>query len=257
MVDATTWSDDQHYHRDAARVHQLVGHGWGIVEGLEVTVDTDVRRWLVVRSGVAIDPVGRMLLLPQDTRLEIAAAAGQRCFVTLKYAEQTAHPQSAWDGAEHATRIVESVEVSVELELPAPPTVELARFVASDALRDAVDPSNPQTGEVDLRFRERQLVRPRPDIAIAQLTGLTGDEDQASERHRLGVRFLAREIGQTTAYRARWVGTVSADQPLPHCALLYMTGDRAFTVDARAVLSELPFALDRTDRQAPGPRDTP
>src|SRR5262249_38981437 len=149
MVDATTWSDEQNYHRDASRIHLLLGHGWGIVDGLEVTVDAQSPNGLIVRSGVAIDPLGRTLLVARDTRLDVAPVAGPRYFVPLSYAEQPVRPQSAWDGSDHATRVVESAELSVEPRFPAPPAIELARFLGADALRDAEDPTNPQTGEVD------------------------------------------------------------------------------------------------------------
>ena len=44
-------------------------------------------------------------------------------------------------------------------------------------VRDALDPTNPRPGEIDLRFRERLPVRPRPDLGIAQLiAGEDGDQ---------------------------------------------------------------------------------
>jgi hypothetical protein len=231
MVDETTWSDEQQYHRDAARIHQLANHGWGIVEGLEVTVDS-LSNTVVVHSGVAIDPLGRLLLVPRDVRLGVPSQTGQRWYVALAFAEQPILPQSAWDGSEHATRVVESVTLSLVTQIPTSPSVELARFVTTDVLRDAVDPTNPQPGEVDLRYRERQLVRPRPDLGIVQLSG---ESDQASVRHRLGLRFLAREIGHVTNYRPRWAGVVELGEPLPQVAMAYLTGDGAFTLDANGV----------------------
>ena len=234
MVDAITWSDEQNYHRDAARLHLLAGHGFGIVDGLEVTVDARSPKTLIVRAGVAIDPVGRLLVVPREMQVEAHFGTGQQCFVVLSYAEQLTQPQNAWDGAEHATRVMESSQITVEPHSPVPPALELARFVLSDTLGDAIDPTNPRPSEVDLRFRERQLIHPRPDLSIAQLSGWTG-EDQANLRHRLGLRFLTREIGQTTTYRPRWAGVVGPDQALPPVAMLYVTGDGGFELDDAAL----------------------
>src|SRR5207342_2181488 len=55
--------------------------------------------------------------------------------------------------------------------------------------------------------------------------------------HRLGLRFLLREIGLTTPYRARWAGEIGLGDPLPPISLLYCAGSGAFDLD--------PAALDR------------
>ncbi|MBV9171686.1 MAG: FHA domain-containing protein, partial [Chloroflexi bacterium] len=134
MVDADTWKDEQAYHRTAARVHLLGNHGWGIVEGLEVVISTGAPGTLLVRAGVAIDPLGRLLLLAADTQLSMSVDdVGATAYVTLEYVEEPTRPQSAWDGEEHATRVVEHARLNVQRNRPEPPALELARLqVASD-----------------------------------------------------------------------------------------------------------------------------
>jgi len=222
MVDAQTWADEQTYHRAAMRLHVLSDHGWGIVQGLEVVISPGAPGTLLVRAGVAVDALGRTVLLPEDTQLPLPNDGGC-AYVSLQYADEPTQPQSAWDGNEHATRLIEQARVTVDCQRPEPPALELARFVSTGDLRDAVDPTTPQAGEIDLRFRERQFVRQPPDLTIAQL--LVG----ADERHRLGLRFLAREIAQSTPYRVRWAGGVSLDQPIPPgVSMLYLTGQDEF-----------------------------
>ena len=225
MVDAETWSDEQTYHRAAARLHLLTSHGWGIVEGLEVVISQAAPGTLLVRAGVAVDPLGRTLLLAADTQLPVSVEVDTTAYVTIQYTEAPARPQSAWDGDEHATRMIERARLSVERQRPEPPALELARVIVAPELHDADEPTNPGPGEVDLRFRERQLVRPRPNLAVAQLVlAAAADPWVSPELHRLGLRFVARELLQTTAYRARWAGTVDLTRPIPPVSVVYFTG---------------------------------
>src|SRR3989442_927644 len=53
--------DEQEYHRQLRRRHNLSHHSWGIVLGLEIVLEQDGRPAL--RPGVAIDGYGRELLL--------------------------------------------------------------------------------------------------------------------------------------------------------------------------------------------------
>jgi Domain of unknown function (DUF4159)/FHA domain len=233
MVDAQTWADEQAYHRAAMRLHLLSDHGAGIIQGLEVVISPGAPGTLLVRAGVAIDALGRTLLVSDDTQLTVPDDSGW-AYVTLQYADEPTKPQSAWDGDEHATRILERARLTVERQQPEAPALELARFLANGELHDAVNPTTPGTGEVDLRFRERQSLRQPPDLTIAQLA--TGDEDT----HRLGLRFLAREIGQSTPYRVRWAGSVSLDLPIPSAvAMLYLTGHDGFAALTPAQLDYL------------------
>jgi hypothetical protein len=240
MVDAQTWADEQAYHRAAAQLHLLSEHGWGIVDGLEVVITPGAVGALLVRAGVAVDPLGRTLLVAADTQLTAPLEDGGPLYVTLQYAEEHTQPQSAWDGDEHATRVLERTRLSVDRQRPEPPALELARLVVAGELRDAADPTSPQPGEVDLRFRERQLVRPRPDLSIAQLLHPPVEETVSNpDTHRLGLRFVARELAQTTSYRARWAGTVQLDRPLPSVSVLYFTGLQGFPALAPEELEHL------------------
>jgi hypothetical protein len=54
-------SDEQAYHRQLHRRHNLSHHSWGIVVGLEILLEEDGRP--VVRPGLAVDGYGRELLL--------------------------------------------------------------------------------------------------------------------------------------------------------------------------------------------------
>jgi hypothetical protein len=229
MIDSETWSDAHEYHRQLARLHLLSGHGWGIVEGLEVVIDTQEPNTLVVRAGVAVDALGRSLLVSQDRRLTVTAAEGATLYIGVQAREELAEPQRYWGDADEYTRVIEKAEVQLLSAPPTPPALELARVLVNGPLANAATPLDPKPGEVDLRFRERLLVRPRPDLVVAQLeVGPT--DDPTAERHRSGLRFLLREIGATTPYRPRWAGLVKLGEPVPPASLLYLTGKAGFEI---------------------------
>jgi hypothetical protein len=71
---ARDFRDEQKYFLSRHRLHNRLLHGWGIVCGLRVVPHPDpdcVKRWVVVRAGIAIDCCGRELVLHQDTPFEL------------------------------------------------------------------------------------------------------------------------------------------------------------------------------------------
>ena len=238
MIDEEAWADAHDYHRIQARLHLLSAHGWGIVEGLEVVADPQMPNTLVIRPGVAVDSQGRALLLAQDRRLPISAAPGSALYVVLRLREELAAPQRFWNDLDEYTRVIERCEALVQGGPAVAPALELARLTVGAAARDAPDPLSPQPGEIDLRFREKLLVRPRPDLAVAQVApaeGAVGVKAGPAASHRLGLRYLLREIGLTTAYRARWAGVFRLGEPLPPVSMLYLAGSGAFASADAAV----------------------
>jgi hypothetical protein len=235
MIDEEAWADAHDYHRIQARLHILAAHGWGIVEGLEVLADPQVPNTLLIRPGVAFDYQGRPMLIGQERRLTITAADGTTLYVVLRWREEMTAPQRFWNDLDEYTRVIERCDALIQETPPAQPLLELARVTVDGPVRNAADPLNPQKGEIDLRFRERLMVRPRPDLAIAQLVSGQEGDDGTSPRHVLGVRYLLREIGLTTAYRGRWAGFVRRGDPVPPVSLLYFADSGKFPVDDGAV----------------------
>ncbi len=233
MIDEEAWADAHDYHRLQSRLHLLAAHGWGIVEGLEVLADPHVPNTLLIRPGVAFDNQGRPMLIGQDRRLGLDAADGTSLYVVLRWREELTAPQRFWNDLDEYTRVVERCDALVQETPPAPPLLELARVTIQGPVRNAADPLNPQRGEIDLRFRERLLVRPRPDLAIAQV--VAGEDDETSRRHLLGLRYLLREIGLTTGYRARWAGSLRLGDPIPNVSLLYLSGSGPLAADESAL----------------------
>lgn len=237
MIDEEAWADAHDYHRLQSRLHLLAAHGWGIVEGLEVLADPQVPNTLLIRPGIAFDHQGRPMLLGQERRLTVTANPGATLYVTVRWREELTAPQRFWNDLDEYTRVVERCDALVQEAPPTPPLLELARVTVDGPVRNAADPLNPRRGEIDLRFRERLLVRPRPDLAIAQLVPADTEPAGQPPRHVLGLRFLLREISLTTPYRARWGGMVRLGEPAPPVSLLYLAGAEKLAIDDATVTS--------------------
>jgi len=77
--------DEQSYQLAARRRHNIASHIWGIVVGLELTIEEDL---LVVRSGMAIDGYGRELFLPTKrfiSKNEFVRLGSNRLDISLTY----------------------------------------------------------------------------------------------------------------------------------------------------------------------------
>ena len=234
MIDEEAWADAHDYHRLQGRLHLLTAHGWGIIEGLEVLADPHVPNTVLIRPGVAFDYQGRPMLIGQERRLTLSAADGATLYVTLRWREELTSPQRFWNDLDEYTRVVERCDALIQEAPPAQPVLELARLRVAGPVRNADEPLNPRPGEIDLRFRERLSVRPRPDLAVAQLLSADESVEGQPPRHILGLRYLLREITQTTPYRARWAGTIRPGEAIPAVSLLYFTGSGKFSVDDAA-----------------------
>ena len=79
---------EQEYHREKQRRHNLHCHGYGVVDGLKVSIQRGASRSsIVVRPGVAIAPAGDELHLcaPVKIRLPVASVA---LLVEIRFAER-------------------------------------------------------------------------------------------------------------------------------------------------------------------------
>ena len=236
MVDEGTWHDAHTYHAQLARLDRLIGHGSGIVDGLEVVAGADGSS-LQVRPGVAVDSQGRLMIVADARSLALPVEPAGTLYVRLRFQEAFAEPQRAWSDIDEYTRVIDGCAVDVDPSPPAGEALELARLAPTTGVRNAVNPAAPEPGEIDLRFRRRPSIRPRAGLAVAQLLvdGSLGPGDSAP--HQLGLSFLLREIAYSTPFVGEWAGTFSAGDALPPAALLYVSGWGRFEPEARLVIA--------------------
>ena len=102
------FQDEQSYFLGKLRRHNLLLHGWGVVNGLEISPGTSGTS-LVIAPGYALDPQGRELLVPSACELEVGEQTSPQ-YVLAEYTEREADsvPVPGSDGPV-ATRIEEGV----------------------------------------------------------------------------------------------------------------------------------------------------
>ncbi|MGI8835926.1 MAG: hypothetical protein ACR2H4_04735 [Pyrinomonadaceae bacterium] len=102
LLTAADFSLEQNYFRGKLKLHNRALHGFGIVSGLKVTVQSGK---VVVTAGLALDCEGNELVVARDESLAGPPASWQTAYVNLHYVEQESN-----DGAfaNQATIIQES-----------------------------------------------------------------------------------------------------------------------------------------------------
>lgn len=116
--------DEQGYHMQAHRRHDLALHGWGVIDGLAVEVSTaaDV---VEVTPGSAVDPCGREIVVPISVSVQLGPPAApaqslEDLEVVLRYVERDVAYEptiGATDGAAEPgqpSRIEEAYEVDTQ-----------------------------------------------------------------------------------------------------------------------------------------------
>ena len=110
LLTADDLQREQDYHRDKARLHNRFLHGWGVVDGLRVSVDQGA---VVVAPGLALDCAGNELILPTEERVSLSGLTGRK-YVTIRYVElPTARDSITKRGSGKFSRIKEAVVVQV------------------------------------------------------------------------------------------------------------------------------------------------
>lgn len=149
MLDASHLADEQEYHREKQRRLVRALHGWGVVQGLQVGLDsggTTAR----VAAGLAIDPRGELIEVGCAQPIALPAQ-GARLYVVLAYAEEPCDPvpvPSDTDGTGMANgRIRETFRLSLEAQ-PTAGALALARLVRRRS-----------RWQLDRGFRRRRLSR--------------------------------------------------------------------------------------------------
>jgi hypothetical protein len=169
MIDASVWRDAHDYHRTQMRLHHLALHGWGIVQGLEVSL-AETENTVQIAPGIALDPAGNFVIVSQPYAHQIEVRQPGTVYLILQFSEVPSGPhQPAGDGTGHPTRILEAYRIYQREQLPAEPCLELARIQVDPShgpIRAAQDPANPGVNELDTRFRPSLGAAPPPRMAL-------------------------------------------------------------------------------------------
>lgn len=88
LLSAEDLRGEQDYFLEKQRRHNRLLHGWGVVSGLEVELETSKEGDSVrVSPGYALDPWGNEILVPEPVELPLPEGRGCLCLV-LKFCEE-------------------------------------------------------------------------------------------------------------------------------------------------------------------------
>lgn len=242
MLDADTWRDAHDYHRAVMGLHLLTMHGTGVAAGLDIVPDASDRagRTLNVSRGVAVDSLGRMIVVAQPQQRRIGTERRGTIYLLLEYREvYTRDVQQSAEGVGQPTRVNEVFQLQERDRVSETPHVELVRIEFDPHGGPISMPRNPSApGVNELDFRSRVALRslsdnllfqsaaafvppsvspppapapdPTPPPAPSWRTsrtlrlGLARHDDDEWDLHADGLRFLIREVqvatGQTVQF---------------------------------------------------------
>lgn len=161
------FQDEQDYHLGRQRRHNISGHTWGIVCGLDVTASP---RAVQVSAGSAVDVLGRVIVLAHEATLSLSPQ-GQTFNVWIRY-EETLDPVDDGCAGVGAGRVQEHGRFQLDDNVDPPPA--------------EVRPDDPRYLYVFLGRVELDPLRPDDPpvvrLATRRYTGLVGTRVEAPSR---------------------------------------------------------------------------
>lgn len=190
-VTADVWEKAHETHTLGLQSHNLFFHGAGILTGLEVVSSDPPDRLVYILPGVAVDALGRVIVLPQAVAYDMGNDSEGQLYFLLSYRETM---PSAGEGVGSEPAYTQSQFVlTARPSLPQEPVVELARITRSDrnaSVKDAVDTLRPQADEIDLRYRRTLALSSSLLIPAAVIASGSGKNRNAAE----GLANLAQAV---------------------------------------------------------------
>src|SRR5215216_3463719 len=92
MIDADVWQDAHEYHRDQLHLHHLALHGWGVVQGLQVSLVPDSENTLRIDPGLGIDPAGNFIVVSEPQTYHVTTRERGMVYIVLQFREVLAEP---------------------------------------------------------------------------------------------------------------------------------------------------------------------
>jgi hypothetical protein len=123
LLTAQDFQAEQDYHIEKRRLHNRLLHGFGVVDGLAVSVDDPSGASLVVSPGLGLDSHGNEILVESPTRVDLSTCVSDRCFVTIEYTETGTDPVSSGNGGVEFSRVTEGYAVRIASEDPSASSV--------------------------------------------------------------------------------------------------------------------------------------
>lgn len=249
VIDADTWRDAHSYHRDQLKLHLLAFHAVGIVSGLTVTANTPPDLSVIIHEGVAIDPEGNVIIVPQAQHYQLQTRQKGLSYLVIQFREIPAAPYQPPEGGQ-PTRIIEAYRIQERDKLPDEPYLELARLdfdPAAKAIRDAKTGSSAGKNEINLAFRRevKSVAKPvaeqKTDTALVE-TGQPREKvtigqvplgEASGELQIAGWQNLIREVSRQNEFVVDLEQNISLSGNIDRCTLLYLTGNSHFELPTK------------------------
>ncbi|MEM7029361.1 MAG: DUF4159 domain-containing protein [Chloroflexota bacterium] len=196
-VTGEVWREAHTYHDQYLRFHTLLGHGPGVLLGMQVTASNPADTSVNISPGVAIDSWGRLIVLPQAIRYEIGETLEGLNYLWLRYREsRPRHDSNITDDESRLYRFPQILP-GAGATISEFPHVELGRIRRSTRIAkivDAADPTNPTVDALDFRFR-RDIGAPNTRILYAA-AGQIGDVSDQTKHQMWGLQALGHGLKQ-------------------------------------------------------------
>ncbi|MBN2393288.1 MAG: DUF4159 domain-containing protein [Anaerolineae bacterium] len=224
-VTADVWEEAHNYHQRAQRAHAMAYHGAGIVAGLEVIASDPPDTAVYILPGVAVDPLGQTIVLPQPVAYDIGHEMEGLLYLLLSYGESRPREDEGADQRDGPMYVHMEFSIAARTALPNTPYVELARVrrrKRDDNFLDAPNPAQPGPNEIDLGFR-REIGAPR-DISIAVC--YLGEVNKKQQGR--GVAYLAHTLNRLGRYFVTVEDNARLAPGVETNTLIYLVGQGKF-----------------------------
>jgi hypothetical protein len=222
-VTADVWAQAHDEHRKMVDAHTLNLHGFGVVCGLEVTANDPPDQYVFVSPGVAVDPTGRVIVLPEPVAYDFGAAVEGELYLMLGHGEREV------EGVQRDVRYVQNEFIlAARPTLPKRPAVELARVTLSQRgrpIKNAADPNHASVEEIDLRYR----ISIEPNLKRLATVGIVFLGERIPEV-LAGWDYLNEAVRLSAPYQLV-LNELSGLSNLSSCSLLYLAGRGRFQMD--------------------------
>jgi hypothetical protein len=244
VIDADTWHDAHNYHRDQQRLHLLAFHNIGIVQGLEVTANNPPDLSVIIHPGIAVDPEGNIIIVPQKQRYQLQTRQKGVVYLVIQFREIPAGPHQPPEAGQ-PTRILEAYRIQEREKLPNEPYLELARIdfdSALEVIKDAKSPSKPAKNDINLSFRQ-EVTSAAPDKITTPLAVANHPQETftvahavlgeaSKDLHCAGLRNLVREVNRQNDLVVNLEENVTIDGNINRFSFIYLTGNGRFELAA-------------------------
>jgi Domain of unknown function (DUF4159) len=232
MVDARVWDDAHQYHRQQLHLHHLALHGWGIVQGLQVSIVLGAENTLRIEPGLGIDPSGNFIVVSEPHTYHVTTRDKGAVYIVLQFREVLAEPAppTPENRATHPTRVIDAYRIQERDQLPDEPYLELARIERDPGqgnITPAADPQQPRRNQLDLRSRTQLGSAPLPTIAAPPpaLVVAAPAASTASGSLEPRIELLAAQVRQLGERLAALSSGSPQPPPEPHRPSELVTAD--------------------------------